>query len=295
MTLIEFQTTFGTEEQCRQYLFEKRWSEGFICPKCNHNEYYNIICRNRYQCKACNYQASVTAGTLMDKTRTPLVKWFMAMHLMSSDKRGISALTLKSQLKISYNTAWTMCQKIRRAMGKRNDDYVLSGIIEFDDAFFGGSSEGGKRGRGTEKTAVLVSVSLNDKGKPKNAKIDVIENVDGETIVEFAKDNIQPGSEIRTDGFPVYSPLKEEGYSLVMKKFDPKKDPNHLHWTHIIISNAKAFITGTFHGLDKIHLQYYLDEFCFRFNRRFKPESIFNSLLNASVCFGIIRNYELTR
>jgi len=294
MTLLEFNERFGTEEQCRQYLFDKRWPEGFNCPKCNHNEYFNIKSRNRYQCKSCNYQASVTAGTIMDKTRTPLVKWFLAIHLMSSDKRGVSALSLKTQLGFkSYNTAWTMCQKIRRAMGKRNDDHVLSGIVELDDAFFGGSSQGGKRGRGTDKTAVLVSVSLTDKGKPRNAKMEVIDNVDGETVTEFAKANILSGSEIRTDGYSTYSVLKESGYSLVKKKFDPKNEPKHLHWTHIIISNAKAFINGTFHGLDSVHLQRYLDEFCFRFNRRWNPDSIFTSLLNSCVHFGKITNYEL--
>ena len=96
----------------------------------------------------------------MDRTQTPLVKWFLAMYLMTADKRGISAMALKAQLGFkSYNTAWTMCQKIRRAMGKRNEDHALNGIVELDDAFFGGSSQGGKRGRGTDKTAVLVSIS----------------------------------------------------------------------------------------------------------------------------------------
>jgi len=229
----------------------------------------------------------------MDKTRTPLVKWFLAMYLMTEDKRGISALSLKSKLGISYNTAWTMTHKIRHAMGKRDENYRLGGIVELDDAFFGSPSEGGKRGRGTDKTAVLISVSLTDDGKPKFAKMEVVETIDGETVKKFAQQSINAGSEVRTDGLPVYSSLEKNGYALVQKNFDPKKQPNHLHWTHILVSNAKAFINGTFHGLDSIHLQRYLDEFCYRLNRRWFVVDIFSRLLNASVHAGIIRNHEL--
>jgi len=290
---MELQKNFGTEEQCRKYLYDKKWPEGFICPKCKHNEHFNIVSRNLYQCKACNYQASVTAGTIMDKTRTPLVKWFLAIHLMSEDKRGISALSLMSKLGISYNTAWTMSHKIRYAMGKRDEAYKIGGIVEFDDAFFGSPSEGGKRGRGTDKTAVLVSVSLTEEGKPKYAKMEVVENVDGKSVSSFAKDNISLGSEVRTDGYSTYSVLQANGYSLVKKKHDPKSDPKHLRWTHIIISNAKAFVNGTFHGLDSIHLQRYLDEFCYRLNRRWSVDNIFSGLLSACVIAGKITNYEL--
>ena len=293
MTLIDFNASFGTEEQCRSYLYAKRWPNGYVCPKCSHNEHYNITSRNRYQCKSCNHQASVTSGTIMDRTRTPLTKWFLAMYLMSSDKRGISALSLKSKLGISYNTAWTMAHKIRHAMGKRDENYSLGGIVELDDAFFGSPSSGGKRGRGTDKAAVLVSVSLNEAGKPRFAKMEVVENVDSEAINAFARESIAAGSEVRTDGLPAYAPLQKNGYSLVQKKYDPGKDSKHLHWTHIFISNAKAFINGTYHGLDSLHLQRYLDEFCYRLNRRWFPRDIFGALAYACVRAGVIRNYGL--
>ena len=293
MTLIEFQSNFGTEEQCRNYLYAKRWSEGFICPKCKHNEHFNITSRNLYQCKACTHQTSITAGTIMDKTRTPLVKWFLAMYLMAGDKRGISALSLKSKLGVSYTTAWTMSNKIRHAMGNRDESYTLNGIVELDDAFFGGSSPGGKRGRGTDKTAVLVSVSLTDSGKPRYAKIEIVENVDGGAVTKFAKNNILSGSEVRTDGYSTYSVLKDNGYTLIKKNFNPEKYPKYLHWTHIIISNVKAFINGTFHGLDSIHLQRYLDEFCYRFNRRWYTDNIFDRLINICARSSKITYYEL--
>ena len=278
MTIVEYQQNFGTEDQCRQYLFKKRWPKGFVCPKCGHNEFFNIQSRNLYHCKVCNHQASVTAGTIMDKTRTPLVKWFMAFYFMAEDKHGISALSLKSKIGVAYYTAWTMCQKIRHAMGERDKNYKLNGIVELDEAFFGSPTEGGKRGRGTDKTAVFVSVSLTDEGKPKYAKMEVADSIDGASALKFAKTNIVRGSEVRTDGLNIYPQLTQNGYALVQKKYDPKKQPEHLHWVHIIVSNAKSLINGTFHGLDKTHLQKYLNEFCYRLNRRWSETNIFSRL-----------------
>jgi transposase-like protein len=281
MTLIEYQEKFGTEEACRSYLFEKKWPNGFICPKCGHNEYFNIKSRNQYQCKKCNHQTSVTAGTIMDKTRTPLTKWFLAMYLVADDKRGFSAMALQRNIGVAYFTAWTMLQKIRSAMGERDKKYILNGVIEMDEGFFGGAAEGSKRGRGTEKTAVLVSVSLSEWGKPKYAKMQILQTVDGEAVRKFSKAYVRPGTEIRTDGLNIYNCLSEEGFIHTAVKFDPKKQPDHLHWLHIIISNAKAFINGTFHGLDAKYLQRYLDEFCYRLNRRYLSQDLFAHLAHA--------------
>ena len=293
MTLIEFTNAYGTEEQCREYLYKVRWPNGYLCPKCGNNAHYDIKCRNLYQCKSCNHQASVTAGTIMDKTQTPLVKWFLAFYFMASDKRGISALALKERIGVAYYTAWSMCHKIRHAMGEKEEAGTLNGVIELDDAFFGAPTEGGKRGRGTDKTAVLVSVSLTEEGKPCHAKMRVVDAVDEESISTFADECIDKGSEVRTDGFRAYSPLSEMGYRLRQKTFNPKKTSLHLHWLHIIISNAKSFISGTFHGLDRGYLQRYLSEFCFRFNRRWVPGDLFDSLINASVRSHKIPCYEL--
>jgi transposase-like protein len=293
MNIIEYQRNFGTEEECRKYLFERRWSEGFVCPKCGHKEYFNIQSRHLYQCKACNHQASVTAGTIMDKSRTPLTKWFLALYLMSEDKRGISALSLKDKIGVAYQTAWTMCQKIRYAMGKHDEGYKMSGIVEMDEAFFGSPTEGGKRGRGTEKTAVLVGISLSKDGKPCYAKMKVAETVDSEAVKAFAKEAISKGSEIRTDGLNIYTPLAKEGFTLNQKTYDPKKEQEHLHWLHIVISNLKSLIEGTFHGLDSLHLHRYLNEFCYRFNRRCFKTAIFSRLVDVAAKSSKIRYYEL--
>jgi transposase-like protein len=212
---------------------------------------------------------------------------------MSEDKRGISALPLMDKIGVAYQTAWSMCHKIRSAMGERDEKYMLKGKVELDDAFFGSSTVGGKRGRGTEKTAVLTSVSLSSEGKPEFVKMQVADRVDGESVKEFAKDSIAEGSEIITDGLHVYSPLSDDSYTLTQKIFDPKNVPEHLHWIHIIISNVKSFIAGTFHGLDSLHLQRYLNEFSYRFNRRWFSSGVFSRLVSACATSSKITYHEL--
>jgi transposase-like protein len=217
----------------------------------------------------------------------------MAIYLTAEDKRGISALSIQKKIGVAYLTAWTMLQKIRRAMGERNSHNPLEGIVEMDEAFFGAPTEGGKRGRGTDKTPVLVSVSLTEEGKPQAVCMEVMDRVDSTAVEAFACNHVVKGSEVRTDGLNIYNSLSENGYILTSKKYDPKNQPEHLHWLHIIISNVKAFIDGTYHGLDKKHLQRYLDEFCYRFNRRWIEPSIFVKLVNACLSTSRITYHEL--
>jgi transposase-like protein len=151
MTLLQFQKKFSDEQVCREHLFEIRWPGGFICPRCGHTEYYNHTSRHLYQCKAFGYQASVTAGTVMHKTRIALVKWFWAIFLASHDKRGISAVRLEQELGISYPSAWLMLHKIRKAMGDRDGAYQLAGLVEMDETCIGGPKSGGETGPGDGK------------------------------------------------------------------------------------------------------------------------------------------------
>jgi ribosomal protein L37AE/L43A len=152
LTLLQFQKKFSSEEACHQHMFEQRWPKEFCCPKCQHQEYYFIEKRKLFQCKGCKHQASVTAGTIMHKSHTPLLVWFWAILLVAHDKHGVSAALLSRELEVSYPTAWLMLQKIRNAMGDRDANYKLAGLVELDEAFFGAPTEGGKRGRGTEQT-----------------------------------------------------------------------------------------------------------------------------------------------
>jgi transposase-like protein len=293
MTLLQFQSKFSTEEACRQHLFNLRWPQGFRCPKCGHDKYYFLGHRKLYQCANCKHQTSVTAGTVMHKSHTPLTVWFWIIYLAAHDKRGVSALFISRELEISYPTAWLLLHKIRKAMVDREDNYKLAGLVELDDAFFGAPTEGGKRGRGTEKTPVLVGVSLDPKGHPLYVKMQVIPNVRGKTLVDFAMKSIEPGATINSDAYKSYNALAEEGYDHQPAEFNLKDNPDHLKWLHTMVSNAKALIGGTYHGLDQKHLQFYLNEFCFRANRRKFHDQLFNRLLYACVITNTITFRQL--
>lgn len=264
LTLREFQDRFWTEEHCRNYLAAKRWPEGFVCPKCGH-KHGCLLSNGKYQCTHCHRQTSVTAGTVMHHSHIRLTKWFLAIYFVAQDKRGISATRLADLIGVTYKTAWGMLRRLRSAMGQRDRTHMLSGVVEFDDAYFGGPKAGGKRGRGTEKAKVFVALSLDEIGNPQYLKMCVTKNIKQGSVRRFAKGAIMPGATIRSDGYRSYiGALKD--YTHEHKTYDP--NAGMLHWLHIMISNAKAFILGTYHGLPQKYLQSYLDEFDFRFSRR---------------------------
>jgi transposase-like protein len=187
-----------------------------------------------------------------------------------------------------------MLHKIRKAMSEREAGYMLTKIIEMDDAYFGAPDEGGKRGRGTDKTPAVIALQVDEKNRPVYAKAVVTDNLQGASIIDAAHRMVTPGSEIMTDGYKPYGTLAGAGYEVKSKNFDPQNSPDHLLWLHKIISNMKAFITGTYHGLDKKHLQRYFDEFTYRFNRRHMHSQLFMRLLNASASTSSITYKELT-
>ncbi|GHV86958.1 hypothetical protein AGMMS50255_2540 [Spirochaetia bacterium] len=209
--------------------------------------------------------------------------------MCAEDKRGVSATRLQKELEISYPTAWLMLQKIRKAMEDRDEKYQLAGIVELDDSYFGAPKEGGKRGRGSEKAKVLVGVSLDKQGRPLQVKMSVVDTVKSAVLVDFAEKNIVEGSTINSDAFSSYYKAFGDGtYGHQPLKFDYKENPDHLKWLHTMISNAKAFIGGTYHGLGTKHLQAYLSEFCFRANRRMFKTQLFNRLLCACTATATI-------
>ena len=257
ISFFEFTKRFNSEEACREHLFALRWPDGFICPKCGNDAYYKIEKRHLYQCKACKHQTTVTAGTIMDKTHIKLEKWFWAIYLVSTDKRGHSAKALERELNIGYKSAWYLLQRIRTAMMQQEYNQILSGIAEVDDAFFGAADDNGKRGRGTGKTQVVVGLTLTEKENPGYLKMEVVKDLTSDTVAAFAEANIESGSTISTDAYRSFNQFKRNGYDHRPKVFNPKEDKEHLKWLHTIVSNAKAFINGTFHGLDEKHLHFY--------------------------------------
>lgn len=295
INLIEFQSKYKTEEECEKRLFELRWPTGYECPRCGHKEYINLRKRKLYECKnrECGYQVSVTAGTVMHRTRTPLLKWFWAIYLIVTDKRGLSALALSKKVGVSMWVAWTMMHKIRKGMSDRDNEYKLAGIIEMDDSYFGGKKEGDKRGRGTGKTAVLIEVSTHEEAM-NYAKMTVVDEVSSSNILETINTNVEFNQVFKTDGFSAYNIISSVGHEHQKEIVKGKKAHTVLKWVHILASNAKAFLEGTYHGTEKKHLQRYLDEFCYRLNRRRWEGQLFDRLLTACACSTGITWAELT-
>lgn len=274
ITFQEFRTRYNTEYTCRAELFRLRYPNGFVCPKCGCTEYYPVRGRNTFQCRACRHQTSITAGTVMHRTHLPLTVWFWAIYLCATDKRGISAVQLSRTLGICYESAWYLLLRIRAAMGQRDEKYVLSGIVEMDDGYVGGASHSGKRGRGTDKAKIVVALSKTENGAALFTRMQVVEDVTGGTLQQVIDKTIAPGAKIECDGYRSYRNLS--GVTLDAKKYET----GYLHWLHKAISNLKAFLLGTYHGRCT-QLQAYLDEFCFRFNRRKTEDQIFIRLTRA--------------
>lgn len=276
MTFDEFIDKFLTEEQCRDYLFRLRWPDGFVCPKCKTKTDAWPVRRILYECSACGYQASVIAGTMFQDTHKPLRTWFIAIWWMTTQKNGASAIGLQRVLGLkSYQTAWTWLHKIRCAMVHPNRT-TLSGKVEVDETYVGGEEKGGKRGRGTaNKSLVVVAVELMER---KNAmgriRMQVVPDASKESLQPFINDNVEVGSNIITDGWSSYTSLPSSGYThTVIKTADVENEENLTPHVHLLASLLKRWLLGTHQGaVEEMHLQAYLDEFVFRFNRRKSAE-----------------------
>jgi transposase-like protein len=280
---IEFTDRFSSEDACRRFLFSRRWPDGYACPRCGSVRYTIVLTRELYQCRDCRYQVSLTAGTIMEKTRTPLRAWLWMMFLMANQKTGVSVLGAARMIGISYKRASLMAHKIRIAMASRDSNYRLAGVVEMDDSYFGGKGKPGKRGRGAAgKTPVLVCVSVED-GKPGYASMKALSGVTVSEIKDAAIELLDPKATVVTDGFLTYT-LSLTSYKHKVKVIgDPKLVARKLPWVHILIANAKAMIRGVHHGVPPAHLQEHLSEFCWRFSRRGHSDELFDRLLYACI------------
>lgn len=285
MDLIEFNKHFGTEEKCREDLFNKRFGEKlekFVCPKCGCKKCYKITTRSVAACANCNHQVSATAGTVMQCTQLQIQKWYLAIYLITISKSGISSKSLQKEIGVTYKTAWYVHKRVCAAMKIADEKYQLEGIIAIDEAFFTGREGAKKAGRGTNKSKVLAALSLTKNNKPLFLKMKVVGNFKAKTIANFAENAIEKGAFLQTDGFRAYRSQKLKNDYLHDFEIVPASDKNSkLKWIHQMIGNAKHVILGTFHGLRKKDLQTYLDEFCYRFNRRFIPDLMFDKLINS--------------
>ena len=284
-TSKDFQVQFVTEDDCVKYLLRIRWPDGLICPFCHAKADAWISERYKLKCSKCRKVHSVLSGTVFQGTHTPLLTWFRIMWHICLQKNGYSALSIQRSLGLSYPTAWLCLHKLRRAM-VRNDQDRLSGEVEVDECYVGGACEG-KRGRGADrKSIVLVAAErkLSEKtGRTIFGRIRLkcIPNVSSETLPKEIKALVEPGTTIHTDGWSGYNGIEEAGYPHVAHKQKTIKqttpfseegnltESSSLPLCHRAISLLKRWILGTLQGsVGKNHLQYYLNEFTFRFNRR---------------------------
>ena len=273
MTFSEFTARFETEEQCRSYLRDLRWPDGFVCPRCGEARDAWTVNGTLYTCKACRHQTSVTAGTIFHGTRKPLKEWFIAIWWVATQKNGASAMGLQRVLGLkSYTTAWTWMHKIRKAM-VHPDRTRLSGTVEAGECYIGGEEHGGRRGRGTgNKSIVAVGVELaGGRNRLGRVRMLAVPDASGGSLVDgFIKGSVEPGSTVVTDGWGGFSRVGASGYLHVVPKGHEVADPeNPLPHVHMIVSLLKRWLPGTHQGaVQDVHLQAYLDEYVFRFNRR---------------------------
>jgi transposase-like protein len=296
MTLLEFQERFNNEQKCWEYLRQKRWPEGFVCPRCEHTEAFFHGPRKLYECKACRYQASLTAGTILHRTRTPLRYWFWMMFLMSRNKAGYSMLGLQKMLGIRhYKTAWMMGHKIRKAMADRNERYQLSGLVEMDDAFFGGKRRK-IRGRGAEHKQKVLVMAENRGEKPGFTAMQIVDRIDEKSVRRTACEWIQPGQKIRTDGYVSFLTLAKEAFHHQRVLVEtPAQASVKFPWVHTVVSNCKNQLQGTQRAVSLKHLSRYLSEYCYRFNRRFWEQQLFDRLLTACTLTMTVTYSELSQ
>ncbi len=270
----EFQAWFGTDADCLDYLEWLRWPNGFVCQRCGNVGGWRLG-DGRLECAACHAGTSVTAGTIFDRTRTPLTVWFTVCWMFASGKGGVSALSVRRTLEIgSYQTAWAMLHRLRSVLVRPGRDR-LAGTVEVDETYIGGEEPGLRGGRARGKkvlTAVAVEVT-----KPKGlgrCRMAPLADASAESLHAFVTDHVEPGATVITDGWQGYRGLDKLGYAHDRRSQRAARlrgdDPGELlPAVHRVASLAKRWLLGTHQGsADDTHLPSYLNEFVFRFNRR---------------------------
>ncbi|HEY3782385.1 MAG TPA: IS1595 family transposase [Fimbriimonadaceae bacterium] len=280
-TLREYETRFATEEACREHLFNIRWPEGFICPKCKRRDTpWKLANRDIFVCRHCEHHASLKAGTLFHKSKRPLTDWFRAIYFVAENKQTISALTLMRYMGCKLDTAWTWIQKIRELLGPDDSDGPLFGEVELDEAFFGGVLPNAKPGLGSANK-IVVAFAIERRGRHSGrVRAKVLPNRTGPIMQAFVESTVVTGSYLISDAAKQYASLAKKGYVLdsrecyhrgqaAIAKGGEKLATVHLKCVNRAISLIKRIIFTTHQGsFSGKHLQKNIDEFVFRYNRR---------------------------
>ena len=287
---MEFAAQFHNDEVCLKYLIESRWPDGFICPHCDHTGGWWLAKYKRFECTTCHKQVSPLAGTLLHRSHLPIHLWFWAAYLVTTHTPGMSAVQLQRQLGVSkIDTAWFLLHRLRQGM-LNIERSPLSGLIETDETYIGGPAKG-KKGRGVREAknktlvggAVEVLSYFDKRGKIQKKsgrlRLQILKAASEEEIRKFVRDNIALGSTIKSDGWSGYSSSALAGYYHQREvQGNPQKAQELAPQIHQVFANLKAWLIGIHHGVDPKYLQFYLNEFVFRFNRRGHPMSAFRSL-----------------
>ena len=284
MSRQEFERLFPDDDACARHLAELRWGKGFTCPACGGTKGWELKGdRRRRECADCGRQTSVTAGTVMHRSHLPPVTWFLAAHLMATHSNGISALQLQAQLGIgSYKSAWLLLQKLRRAMVDPERS-PLQGIAEVDEASVpcrDGGAEKGVAGRGRSaagRIPIAGAVELSEDGRPRRIRLETVGDHGGATLRGFIAGAVAPGAWVVTDGWSGYTGLPDNPRERRLVGDRPAHEV--LRWIHRVFPDLKRWAMGVYHGLRRKHVQRYLDEFVFRWNRRRHRRTSFDRLL----------------
>jgi len=281
---LEFEDQFRTETECIEYFKKIRWPKGFVCRKCGESEFW-LQSRNRYTCRICQFQSTLFSGTVFEGSRLKLRLWYRAIWWMISQKHGTSAAGLQKGLGIkSYKTAWLLLHKIRSAMVDPRRS-KLSGKIEVDESWVGGKKHGPEYKGGKGNPIVVVAIEFNEKSLGR-LRMEHIELNTTFLLTRFIENNIEQDSQLFTDEWSGYKSIKTRGYGHTTTATSRVADNNVLPRVHLVIALLKTWLQGTHHGrIERQHLQAYLDEFVFRFNRRNSASRglLFKRLLEGSI------------
>jgi transposase-like protein len=269
MNLMALMDHFGSDEKCRAYLVALRWPTGVTCLRCQSRRISYISTRRQFDCDACGYQFSVTAGTIFHDSHLPLPKWLAAVYLMSESRKGISANQLKRTLEVSYKTAWYLCHRIRAAV-KNADESLLRGTVEVDETYIGGKVRG--KGRGYRGNKAMVLAAIQREGQ---VRLTVDRSADRPTLHGFIRKHVSEGAErIMTDEWAPYEGIADNNTShetVNHKAEEWVRGDVHTNTVEGVFSLFKRSIIGAYHQVSRKHLGAYLDEFEFRFNNRENP------------------------
>jgi transposase-like protein len=284
----EFRERFGTDEACREALFDMRWRDGLTCPACGGRSFCELTARKVFQCNRCKRQVRLTAGTVFQDTKLPLTTWFSAIYHLTQGKGGISSIELGRRLGVKQGTAWLMKHKLMRAMAAREATKPrLSGRVEVDDAYLGGERSGGKRGRGAAgKTPIVAAVETTPERKPRRLRLTVVKGFRKKEVEKIAKRDFAPGSNVVSDGLSCWPAVERAGCKhFPMLTGSGKRATNRapFRWVNTTLGNIKTALVGTYHHVSPKHAPSYLASFAYRFNRRRQLDSIIERLAWAAV------------